>query len=157
MAPFVKRRVMPPIPVEEQTPRERVRVDIIEQQQTLIDSQKATLEQRQLQIDQLSLANERQLETIQEQQPPIEALKAEVAGLKKLPKRPKIRPSPLPKDDDESDHDDSDDTGASGQGETDDAKGKTPKSRKRKKKLIIHKTQIIKPANLPEGSRPAGL
>jgi hypothetical protein len=156
MAPFVKKPVVPPIPVEEPTPRVRVLVDIIEQQQTLIDSQKATLEQLQLQIDQLSLANERQLETIQQQQTRIEALKAEVARLKKLPKKPKIRPSTLPKDDDESDHDDSDDTGASGQGETDDAKGKTPNSRKRKKKLTIHKTQVIKPDNLPEGSRLLG-
>jgi len=126
MAPLVKKRVVPPIPVQEQTPRVRVLVEIVEQQQSLIDSQKDTLEQRQLQIDQLSLANERQLETIEEQQTRIEALKAEVARLEKLPKKPKIRPSTLPKDDNESDHHDSDNPGASGQGETDDAKGKPP-------------------------------
>ena len=35
-------------------------------------------------------------------------LQAEVARIKKLPKKPKIRPSTLPKDDDESDNDDTD-------------------------------------------------
>jgi hypothetical protein len=156
MAPFLKKRVLPPIPLQEQTPTARVLIATIEQQQTLIDTQKTTLEQLQLKIDQLSSANERQLETIHEQQTQIDALKAEVARLKKLPKKPKIRPSTLPQDDEESDHDDSDDTGASGQGETNDAKGKTPKSRKRKKRLTIHKTQVIKPDNLPEGSRLLG-
>ncbi len=113
----------------------RLLMSMIEQQQALID---------------------RQQETIQKQQAQIEALNTEVARLKKLPKKPKIRPSTLPKDDEESDHDDSDDTGASGQGETDDSNGKTTKPRKRKKKLTLHKTKVIKPDNLPEGSRLLG-
>ena len=84
---------------------------------------------------------EQQQETIQRQQTEIDALKAEVARLKKLPKRPKIKPSNLNK-------------GKTGKGS--DKSGKSNTSRKRKKKLIIHKTEIIKPENLPEGSRCLG-
>jgi FtsZ-binding cell division protein ZapB len=149
-ASFVKKSVLPPIPLEEQTPTVRALLAIIEQQQTVIDTQKTTIEQLQLQIDQLNSSNERLHEDLQKQQVQIEALKAEVARLKKLPKKPKIRPSTLPKDDD------SDDAGASGQGGTDHAKGKTSKPSKRKKTLTIHKTKIIKPVNLPAGSRLLG-
>lgn len=146
----MKKSVLPPIPLEEQTPTVRALLVIIEQQQTVIDTQKTTIEQLQLQIDQLSSSNERLQEDFQKQQIQIEALKAEVTRLKKLPKKPKIRPSTLPKDDD------SDDSGASGQGGTDHSKGKTTKPRKRKKTLTIHKTRVIKPDNLPEGSRLLG-
>ncbi len=127
--PLQDKNVLPPIPEEEQTPGARLLMAFIEQQQ----------------------------ETIQKQQTEIEALKAEVARLKKLPKKPKIRPSTLPKDDDEPEHDDNDDPGASGQGgTTDDQKEKTTKPRKHKKKLTIHKTEVIKPDNLPERSRLLG-
>jgi len=88
-------------------------------------------------------------QNFQQQQERIEVLEAEVARLKKLPKKPKIRPSTLPKDDDD---DELDVPGKGG----DNATGKTSKPRKRKKKLTIHKTKIIKPDNLPEGSRLLG-
>ena len=94
---------------------------------------------------------ERQQETIEKQQTEIEALKAELARLKKLPKRPSIRPSTLPKDDEESD--DKEDPLQDGES---DAKGEARKPRKRKKKLTIHNTEIIKPKDLPEGSRLLG-
>ncbi|HDM75828.1 MAG TPA: transposase [Deltaproteobacteria bacterium] len=83
---------------------------------------------------------EKQQETIQKQQTEIDALKAEVARLKKLPKKPKIKPSKLSKDKNK------------GSGNS----GKSNKSNKRKKKLTIHSTEIIKPDNLPEGSRLLG-
>ena len=126
---------------------------IIEQQQGVIDQQKTRLEQLQLHINELCSTHECQLQTLQEQQTQIDALKAEVARLKQLPKKPKIRPSTLPKDDEAPDQDDRDDTRQSDQGETGEGKGKPPKPRKRKKALTIHKTQVIKPDNLPEGSR----
>jgi hypothetical protein len=129
---------------------------VIEQQQGVIDQQQARLEQLQLEVDQWRSANEHQRQTLQEQQTQIDALKAELARLKKLPKKPKIRPSTLPKDEEESDQDDRDDTGKSDQGKTDGGKGKPPKPRKRNKALTIHQTQVIKPENLPVGSRLLG-
>ena len=129
---------------------------VIEQQQGVIDRQKTRLEQLQLHLDELGSTHERQLQTLQEQQTQIDALKAEVARLKQLPKKPKIRPSTLPKDDEAPDQDDRDDTDQSEKGENDDAKGKPPKPRKRKKQLTIHQTQVIKPARLPAGSRLLG-
>jgi len=132
MAPAPIKGALPRIPAEEQTPTVRVLMSMIEQQQALID---------------------RQQETIQRQQAQIEALSAEVARLKKLPKKPKIRPSTLPKDDEQSDHDDTDDSDQEGGNRS---KGKPTQSRKRKKKLIIHKSKIIKPENLPQGSRLLG-
>jgi FtsZ-binding cell division protein ZapB len=86
-ASFVKKSVLPPIPLEEQTPTVRALLAIIEQQQTVIDRQKTTIEQLQLQIDQLSSSNEQLHEDLQKQQVQIEALKAEVARLKNLPKK----------------------------------------------------------------------
>ena len=88
-------------------------------------------------------------QNLQQQQERMEALEAEVARLKKLPKKPKIRPSTLPKDDD----DDKPSTPGKGGSNT---TGKSSKPRKRKKNLIIHKTKVIKPDNLPEGSRLLG-
>ena len=140
MIPF--KDVIPSIPLAEQTPTVRMLLAIIEQQQTII---------RQLQshVEQLQLLSEQQQETIQQQQARIEVLEAEVARLKKLPKKPKIRPSTLPKDDDDTDDSDS------GQG-GDNATRKSDKPRKRKKKLTIHKTEIVKPEGLPQGSRLLG-
>lgn len=156
MSAVSKKRVLPSIPVAEQTPTVRALMAIIEQQQTVIDSHQATIEQLQHQIDQLKSSNEQQLETLHEQQAQIEAMKTEVARLKKLPTKPKIRPSTLPKDNEETDHDDSDDTGASGQGGGDHSDGTPSKPRKRKKKLIIHRTCIVKPVDLPAASRLLG-
>ena len=150
MSAVSKKRVLPPIPVAEQTPTVRALMALMEQQQTVIDTHRATIEQLQHQIDQLKSSNEQQLETLHAQQAQIEALKAEVARLKKLPTNPKIRPSTLPEDDD------SDDPGASGQGGGDHSDGTPPKPRKRKKKLIIHRTCIVKPVDLPAGSRLLG-
>lgn len=137
MIPFTN--LPPSIPLAEQTPTVRLLLSIIEQQQTLTG-------QLQSQVKQLQLLSEQQQESILQQQQRIEVLEAEVARLKKLPKKPKIRPSTLPKDDDD------DGPGAPGQG-GDKVSGKP---RKRKKKLIIHHTQVIKPENLPTGSRLLG-
>jgi len=125
MAPVPNKGALPHIPEEEQTPAVRLLMAFIEQQQ----------------------------ETIQKQQAQIKALNAEVARLKKLPKRPRIRPSTLPKDDKESDHVDTDESDQNGGNRS---KGKPTKSRKRKKKLTIHKSKIVKPENLPAGSRLLG-
>jgi len=84
---------------------------------------------------------EQQQETIQKLRAEIKTLKAEIARLKKLPKKPKIRPSKFSKDN---------------QGKDTDSSSKSGSSRKRKKKLTIHKTKIIKPDNLPKGSRLLG-
>lgn len=118
--------VLPAIPLAEQTPTVRLLLTIIEQLQ----------------------------QNLQQQQERIEALETEVARLKKLPKKPKIRPSTLPKDDDESDNDDTDDSDPGHGG--DNSTGQSSKPRKRKKNLTIHKTRVIKPDNLPEGSRLLG-
>ena len=128
----------PSIPLAEQTPTVRLLLRIIEQQQTLTG-------QLQSQVEQLQLLSEQQQQSILQQQQRIEVLEAEVARLKKLPKKPKIRPSTLPKDDDDK-------PAAPGQG----GDNATGKPRKRKKKLIIHRTVVIKPANLPSGSRLLG-
>ena len=93
---------------------------------------------------------EQQQEIIQNQQVEIDTLKTEVAKLKKLPPKPKIRASKLPKDDDNDNP-----TGHSGNKKNNTGNG-TSKSRKRKKKLNIHKTTIIKPDNLPAYSRFLG-
>ena len=136
MIPFTN--LPPSIPLAEQTPTVRLLLRIIEQQQTLTG-------QLQSQVEQLQLLSEQQQETILQQQERIEVLEAEVARLKKLPKKPKIRPSTLPKDDDDK-------PDAPGQG-GDNASGKP---RKRKKKLIIHHTVVIQPDPLPTGSRLLG-
>ena len=118
--------ILPDIPEAEKTPTVRLLVARIEEQQ----------------------------ECIQKQRKEIETLKAEVARLKNLPKKPSIRPSTLPKDDDESDDNDSDD---STQDEQQDGKKKRAgQSRKRKKNLTIHETKVVKPKNLPTGSRLLG-
>ena len=156
MVPFLKKGILPSIPVAEQTPTVRLLMTLVEQQQKVIDSQQCTIEQLQLQVDRLRSSNEQLQHTLQEQQAQIQALKDEIARLKKLPKKPTIRPSTLPKDDDESDDDDPNDSDHSDPGGGNQAKGKTTKPRKRKKKLTIHHTCIIKPEGLPEGSRLLG-
>jgi hypothetical protein len=115
--------LLPPIPPEEMTPTVKLLLAIIEQQQITI----TRLEQR------------------------VDRLEAEVARLKKLPSRPKIKPSALGKDPDD------DDPPASGAG-TGRAmgRGKRPGSKKRRKRTKIHRTQIIPPENLPPGSRLLG-
>lgn len=128
----------------------------IEHQQGVIAQQHSRLEQLQLHLDELRATNEHQLQTLQEQQTQIDALKAEVARLKRLPKKPKIRPSTLPKDDEDPDQDNRDGRDKSDPGKTDEGKGKPPKSRKRPKELPIHDTQVIKPDDLPAGSRLLG-
>jgi len=115
--------LIPDIPEEEKTPIVRILLAFIEQQQAII----------------------------QEQQVDIDALKTEVAKLKKLPPKPTIRASKLPKDDDNNNP-----SGHSGNKKKTTPKGGTNTSRKRKKNLIIHKTKIIKPDNLPEHSRFLG-
>lgn len=115
--------LLPPIPPAEMTPTVKLLLAIIEQQQIMI----TRLEQR------------------------VDRLEAEVARLKKLPSRPKIKPSALEKGPDD------DDPPASGAG-TGRAmgRGKRPGSKKRRKRTKIHRTQIIPPENLPPGSRRLG-
>ena len=114
--------VIPDIPDEEKTPTVRLLLAFMEQQQ----------------------------EMLQNQQVEIDALKTEVAKLKKLSPKPKIRPSKLPKDDDNDNP-----SGHSGNKKSSPG-NRAGKSRKRKKKMNIHKTIIIKPDNLPEQSRFLG-
>lgn len=120
MIPF--KDMLPSIPEEERTPTVNLLLTIIEQLQ----------------------------QNLQQQHERIEVLEAEVARLKNLPKKPKIRPSTLPKDDG------SDDSGDPGQGGDNGSTGKSSKPRQRKKKLTIHKNEVIKPDNLPIGSRLLG-
>ena len=105
--------LIPDIPEKEKTQTVRLLLAFIEQQQAII----------------------------QDQQIEIDALKTEVAKLKKLPPKPRIRASSLPKDDDNNNP-----TGHSGKKKGSSGNG-TGQSRKRKKKLTLHKTQIIKPDN----------
>jgi hypothetical protein len=130
------------IPLAEWTPTVHSLLSIIEQQQTLIG-------QLQSQLEQLQLLNEQHQETLLDQQERIGVLEAEVARIKKLPQKPKIRPSTLSKDDD-------DDKPVAPRQGGDNTTGKPGKSRKRKKKLTLHKTRTIKPDNLSEGSRLLG-
>ncbi len=112
----------PDIPEEDKTPTVRLLLAFIEQQQ----------------------------EVIQNQQLKINALKTEMAKLKMLPPKPKIRPSKLPKDGDNDNP-----SGHSGNKKRSSGNS-TAKSRKRKRKLHIHKTEIIQPNNLSEQSRFLG-
>ena len=110
--------ILPLIPAQEMTPTVKLLLTIIEQQQDTI----TRLEQR---IDQLEV---------------------EVARLKNLPPRPRIKPSTLDKDPD----DDDPPPGSAGRST---GKGKRPGSNKRRKRTRIHRTQIIAPEDLPQGSR----
>ncbi len=114
--------LIPEISEEEKTPTVRMLLTFMEQQQILI----------------------------QNQQVEIDALKTEVAKLKKLPPKPKIRASKLPKDDDNNNP-----TGHLGSKKSSPG-NKINQSRKRKKKRAIHKTIIIKPDHLPKHSRFLG-
>ncbi|MCP4627532.1 MAG: transposase [bacterium] len=81
------------------------------------------------------------LEIIQLQQEQIQALKDEIAILKKQNPRPKIKPSKLEKDIDKEK-----------------GKKKRPGSARKKKRgqLDIHETKVVKPENVPSGSRFKG-
>ncbi len=117
-----KRFVLPPIPTEEMTPTVKLLLTIIEQQQDTI----IRLEQR------------------------VDQLETEVARLKKLPARPRIKPSILNKDDD-----DDPPAGGVGMGPSSNS-GKRPGSNKRRKCTRIHRTKIVAPEDLPPGSRLLG-
>jgi hypothetical protein len=115
--------ILPPIPAQEMTPTVKLLLAIIEQQQVTI----ARLEER------------------------VDQLETEVARLKKLPPRPKIKPSALDKD-----HNDEDPpTGSAGKGQAT-GSGKRPGSKKRRKRLKVHRTLIVPPEDLPHGSRLLG-
>jgi len=115
--------ILPPIPPEEMTPTVKLLLAIIEQQQGTI----TRLEER------------------------VAQLETEVARLKKLPLRPKIKPSTLVKD-----HDDEDPpTGSTGKGQSKGG-GKRPGSKKRRKRPKIHRSVIVPPEHLPSGSRLLG-
>jgi hypothetical protein len=110
--------LLPPIPPAEITPTVKLLLVIIEQQQITI----TRLEQR------------------------VDRLEAEVARLKKLPSRPKIKPSALERDD----HDEDPPPGGAG------PRKQRPGSKKRKKRLPIHRTVMVAPPDLPVGSRLLG-
>lgn len=114
--------ILPLIPAQEMTPTVKLLLTIIEQQQDTI----TRLEQR---VDQLEV---------------------EVARLKNLPARPRIKPSALDKDDD-----DDPPTGGVEMGRSSKS-GKRPGSKKRRKRTKIHHTRIVPPENLPPGSRLLG-
>lgn len=84
------------------------------------------------------------IEIIQLQQEQIQALKDEIARLKGQKPRPKIKPSKLER--------------GAGKKEGKDVDGKRPGSAKRSKtsELVIDQTVVIRPDNLPEGSRFKG-
>ena len=84
------------------------------------------------------------IEIIQLQQEQIQALRDEIARLRGQKPRPKIKPSKLEK--------------GLGHGEAKDVEGKRPGSLKRSKtsELVIDETLVIKPDNLPAGSRFKG-
>jgi len=84
------------------------------------------------------------IEIIQLQQEQIQSLKDEIARLKGQKPRPKIKPSKLEK--------------GLGNKEVEDVDGKRPGSAKRSKTsdLVIDETLVIKPDNLPAGSRFKG-
>ena len=113
--------ILPSIPAEEMTPTVKLLLAIIEQQQ----------------------------ETIIQLEKRVDQLETEVARLKKLPPRPKIKPSTLEKDD----NDDDPPTGSVGKGPS---AGKRPGSKKRRKHLKVHRTIIVPPEDLPPGSRLLG-
>lgn len=115
--------ILPPIAPEELTPTVRLLLAIIEQQQVTI----GRLEER------------------------VAQLEAEVARLKKLPPRPKIKPSTLDKVCDDEDPP----TGGTGTGRSSGG-GKRPGSKKRRKRPKVHRSVIVAPENLPPGSRLLG-
>ena len=90
---------------------------------------------------------EQQQEVILQQQQEIDNLKSEVARLKKLPSKPNIKASKLPKDDDNDNP-----TGHSGGGRP---KG-SPKKTRNKRKRTVHKTTVIEPEQISSGSRFLG-
>jgi hypothetical protein len=115
--------ILPSIPAEQMTPTVELLLAIIEQQQVTI----ARLEER------------------------VDQLEAEVARLKKLPPRPKIKPSTL----DTGPDDDEPPTGSGATGPSPHT-GKRPGAKKRRKRLKIHRSVIVAPENLPPGSRVLG-
>jgi len=101
-------------------------------------------ENQALREENLRLSNELAvaLQRIQQQDELISTLRDEIAELKGTPKRPRLPPSNL--------------EGPKSQGNADDKKskpgrGKHPR-KKKKKKLEIHVTTRVAPANLPEGA-----
>jgi len=110
--------LLPPIPPEEMTPTVKLLLAIIEMQQ----------------------------HTITELTDRVNQLEAEVARLKKLPAKPRIKPSALARDKD----DDDPPPGGAGPGK------KRPGSKKRRKRPPVHRSVIVTPPDLPAGSRLLG-
>lgn len=112
--------LIPPIPAQEMTATTKKLLAIIEEQQGRI----------------IELRNR------------LERLDAEVARLKKLSAKPKIRPSSV-------NDDDSDPPPASGGSKTT-RKNKRPGSKKRRKRPRIHRSVTVQPEVIPEGARFLG-
>lgn len=110
--------LLPPIPPQERTPTVNLLLALIEAQQ----------------------------HTITQLSDRVKQLEAEVARLKQLPAKPRIRPSALERDKD----DDDPPPGGAGPG------NKRPGSKKRTKRPPIHRTVIVTPPDLPPGSRLLG-
>jgi beta-galactosidase GanA len=89
------------------------------------------------------------LEMIAWQQKQIEELEEEILKLKGETTKPKIKPSTLDKDTDTDDH-------KGNQDEKGDKGTKKGPKRKKTEQLPIHKTEIVEPDVVPEGSRFKG-
>ncbi len=111
--------LIPAIPIAEMTPTVKLLLAIIEQQQITLNKLEARASQ----------------------------LEAEVTRLKKLPPRPKIKPSTVGSNDDDK----KPPTGPSGR-----RNKNRPGSKKRTKRPRVHRSVIIQPDELPTGSRLLG-
>jgi hypothetical protein len=101
-------------------------------------------------VESLLLIIEEQQTVVVAQTSRIRALEDEIARLKKINTRPKIKPSSLDK---EKDGKDSSDNAGDDQKTT---SKKRPGSKKKKKNLTIHNERIIHPDYIPTGSRFLG-
>ncbi len=157
MASQIKIPAVSDIPEAERTPLVLVLLEICHQQQEQIrlHEEQVLAQQEQIRLhEEQVLAQQEQIHLQQEQiaqqqeqihllKEQVQGLKDEIARLKGHNPKPKIKPSRLEQDSEKE----------QGQQES---KGKRPGSGKKSKTLKIHKTVIIQPADVPEGSRFKG-
>jgi len=127
---------LPTIPPEERTPLVNVLLALLEHYRATDTQLRAIIEHQHALIAAL------------EQR--VRSLEAEVRRLKNLPSRPNIKPSAL----DKNRNDDDDPPPGAGPGPA--SKRKRPGSKKRRKRLKVHRSVIVEPANIPPRSRFRG-